>query len=221
MPDLTDIETRIKRQYPEVDLSYQWIWPPTNQKILYFYGEPIDNLKEEDFTVRLFHKFHDALISAAGDRDQVLKIIELIVREWGGIRNNKPATLAAYADHLITGNLKKLFVTSGISSKSKILAAWDPEQYFIYDSRVAIALQKLYSEKYKFHIPNPKIGENRKIQIKRLIGELKQSRGERVDYLGFCEGLRNTGHGSQLEKKLFILGKYIQEQADPRKFSGY
>lgn len=213
MPDFTDFEARIEQQYPGVNLTYCWNWPPTNETILKFYGEPIDNLKEEEFTVKLFQKFHDALRQAAGDRDQVLKIIELIVREWGGIGNHRPATLAAYADHLSNGNLKKLFTVTGIASKSKILAAWDPEKYFIYDSRVAIALQTLYFDKYKFHIPNPRIGENRKEQIKRLLGELKKSSGERVDYSDFCEGLRNTECGSRLEKELFMLGRHIQDQA--------
>ncbi|MBR4664216.1 MAG: hypothetical protein IKO93_10115 [Lentisphaeria bacterium] len=210
-PDFSDIEQRIQHNYPNVDLTYNWKWPPTNQKILDFYGDPIDGLTEEEFTVRLFQKFHDAFQKAAGNKDRIIEIINLIVAEWGGIRNNKPAKIETYANYLISNKLKKLAVTTGIASKSKILAAWDPNQYYIYDSRVAIALQTLYFGKYKFSIPNPKTSENRKAEIKEITGELKQSAGSRVRYCEFCEGLKNKGNGNQLEKKLFMLGGYIEE----------
>lgn len=213
IPDFSDIEQRIKEKYPDVSLAYNWNWPPTNQKILDFYGDPIDGLTEEEFTVRLFQKFHDAFQKAAGNKDRIIEIINLIVAEWGGIRNNKPAKIETYANYLISNKLKKLAVTTCIASKSKILAAWDPNQYYIYDSRVAIALQTLYFKEYKFNIPNPKTGENRKEQIKNLIQELKRSEGTRISYSDFCAGLRNTGNGSEWEKKLFMLGKHIQDQA--------
>lgn len=211
VPDFSDIEQRIQQHYPGLNLTYNWNWPPTDQAILDFYGESTDGLREEKFTEKLFRKFHEALKDAGKNKDRIIEIINLIVFHWGGIRNNQETTIATYANYLITGNLKKLSRITGIASKSKILAAWDPEQYFIYDARVAIALQKLYFDEYKFSIPNPKTGENRKEEIKKLTGKLKESRGDRVNYCEFCEGLKRTGKGNLLEKMLFMLGGHIEK----------
>jgi len=211
VPDFSDIEQRIQKNYPNIDLTYRWNWPPTDQALLNFYGEPIEGLTEEEFSIKLFQKFHEAFQTAKGKNARIIEIINLIVAEWGGIRNNKATTIESYANYLTAGNLKKLSVITGISSKSKILAAWEPDRYFIYDARVAIALQKLYFDEYKFSIPTPKTSENRKAEIKEITGKLKQSRGCRVNYREFCEGLRKTGQGNQLEKKLFMLGGYIEE----------
>ena len=150
IPDFSDIEQRIQDNYPQVDLTYNWNWPPTNQAILNFYGDPIDGLTEEQFTINLFQKFHEAFQNAAGNRDRIIEINNLIVAEWGGIHGNDDNTLNNYAQNLIDGTLTNVTDFAGIASKSKILAAWDPENYFIYDARVAIALQKLYFNEYKF-----------------------------------------------------------------------
>ena len=211
MPDFTDIETRIQQKYPNVDLTYKWNWPPKNQKILEFYGEPINGLTEEEFTVKLFQKFHNALTQAGGNQGRVIEIINLIVYDWGGIHGNDDNTLNNYAQNLINGTLENVTNFTGIASKSKILAAWNPENYFIYDARVAIALQKLYFNEYRFNIPRPQTYSN--TGIRNLIDDLEKSQGEPVDYLGFCRSLRTTGRGSELEKELFMLGKYIQDQA--------
>lgn len=210
VPDFSDIEQRIQKNYPNIDLTYRWNWPPTDQALLNFYGEPIEGLTEEEFSIKLFQKFHNALKKAEKDIDGVVKIINLIVFGWGGIHGNQPGTIRKYANNLITGKLQILETVAGIASKSKILAAWEPDRYFIYDARVAIALQKLYFDEYKFSIPTPKTSENRKAEIKEITGKLKQSRGCRVNYREFCEGLRKTGQGNQLEKKLFMLGGYIE-----------
>ena len=205
IPDFSDIDQRIKDKYPDVNLVYNWNWPPTNQKILDFYGDPIDGLTEEEFTVRLFQKFHDASQNAAGNRDRIIEIINLIVYHWGGIHGNHDETIERYADNLINGNLQEMEMDAGIASKSKILAAWNPEHYYIYDARVAIALQSLYFNIYRFNIPTPQGN------VDAVREELERSQGEKVTYPEFCVGLSNTGIGSEWEKKLFMLGGYIEQ----------
>ncbi|MBQ9336597.1 MAG: hypothetical protein IJS14_04785 [Lentisphaeria bacterium] len=205
VPDFSDIEQRINDKYPNVDLTYNWDYPPTNQAIRNFYGEPIDGLTEEEFTVRLFQKFNEAFQNAAGNKDRIKEIINLIVYHWGGIHGNHEETIERYADNLINGNLQEMETDTGIASKSKILAAWNPNHYYIYDARVAIALQKLYFNIYRFYIPTPQGN------VDAVREELERSQGEAVTYPEFCEGLRNTQNGSQLEKKLFMLGGYIEE----------
>ncbi len=216
-PDFSDIEQRIQHNYPNVDLTYNWKWPPEGQKILCFLMDPMDQLDKAQITEKLFQKFHDALKNAVETQDQsrVKKIIRLIVVNWGGIKGNADSTIDRYAMDLI-GNTLLNDISNGIASKSKILAAWDPDQYYIYDSRVAIALQKLYLDQYKFKIPTPNTGNNKakKKKINETIRKLTRQtadNAEAVDYLNFCAGLRNTGRGSEWEKKLFMLGGYIEQ----------
>ena len=209
MPDFSDIEQRMKKQFPNAELDYHWKWPFRESDVLAFYGEPIGDLTEEEFTERLFAKFNKALTDAVKSRNRkrVLEIIRLIVCKWGGIGGNGDDTLETYANHLLARTPAQLTGMRGIASKSKILAAWDLKGCFIYDARVAIALQTLYFDKYKFEIPTPQGGRN------ELIRKLAASRGVPVDYSGYCAALRATGHGKQLEKKLFMLGKWIREHA--------
>ena len=83
-------------------------------------------------------------------------IIEYYISTWGHINGNNAATMNIYRTQTTNQLLNRGF--NGISSWSKALVIHDPENYFIYDSRVALSinwLQKKYglTNNYKFKIP--------------------------------------------------------------------
>lgn len=63
------------------------------------------------------------------------------VSNWGGVRANRDATLAAYAASSDEELLRRGVV--GVASWSKILVIRKPERYVIYDARVGAALNAL------------------------------------------------------------------------------
>ena len=69
------------------------------------------------------------------------QLARFVIEKWGCIRNS-PRTIHRYAlqtpEVLARDSL-------GISSKSKLLAAIDPENYFVYDSRIYILLNYFLS----------------------------------------------------------------------------
>ena len=60
---------------------------------------------------------------------------------WGGVRANRDATLAAYAASSDEELLRRGVV--GVASWSKILVIRKPERYVIHDARVGAALNAL------------------------------------------------------------------------------
>lgn len=75
------------------------------------------------------------------------------VKDWGGVKGNKQSTLLSYVD-MTNEELLSLGI-KGISTWSKMLCIRNPEEYAIYDTRVAFTLnglQRLYevSDPYLF-----------------------------------------------------------------------
>ena len=70
-----------------------------------------------------------------------IQLARFVIETWGGIRNS-PQTIHRYVlqapEVLCKGS-------SGISSKSKLLAAIDPKNYFVYDSRIYVLLNYFLS----------------------------------------------------------------------------
>jgi hypothetical protein len=76
------------------------------------------------------------------------------VKNWGGVKTNKAETLQYYIDsqyeELLTLHSK------GIASWSKVLSVRNPNQYAIYDARVAVSLnsiQKKFNVNESFLFP--------------------------------------------------------------------
>lgn len=63
-----------------------------------------------------------------------------IVKDWGGIKGNKPKTIQAHIDLIESDDEIPL---KGIASSSKILSIKAPETFAIYDARVAAALNAI------------------------------------------------------------------------------
>ena len=226
MPDFTDIEKlittcRAAHGIPEENLIYDWPLSDRQLERLTQYLEGINDeqIGTEDGTVSLFRNFSQALHRTVetGNVDETVRIIANIL-DWGGIHGNKPKTLLSYARQLhIVGILPEDAINmameefyyskqTGIASWSKILAAWEPESFFIYDANVAVALQIIYAGRFLFYLP-PSESAAVKSYYRDKFNNL--GKGEYVDYRGYCEELRQMENGNRLEKRLFMLGRRL------------
>ena len=229
MPDFADIENLITicrdaHGIPEEKLDYNWSFSPKKKQRIDTYLEGI-NAKEigtEEGTILLFQNFNQALHRTV-KTGKIIKTANVIadILYWGGINGNKREKLESYArqlyiiDTLSDNGLKvamEEFYYSkqdGIASWSKILAAWEPESFFIYDANVAAALQTLYAGRYRFFLP-----PSESKSVKKYYDNTIKKRGEdeQVDYHDYCVALQQTGNGIHLEKRLFMLGRRLTRQ---------
>lgn len=166
-------------------------------------------------------------------------LLHEIISEWGGIHGLKPQTYSRYLD-ILQGlwthkNSETCFQTrksnlsidpacpicassdTHLSSWTKVLAAYAPDEFFIYDSRVAIALCVLYKNENWF-IPAPKGNNNTPSPLQNLRQELMQERNGRrgltahESYKKYLKLLKTVPNGipRHYEKKLFMLGGLLQ-----------
>lgn len=68
-------------------------------------------------------------------------LAEVIVSDWGGVRSNKPETLQRYVLEILNQTLSTTL--QGVASYSKILSIVQPDQFAIYDARVAGCLNAI------------------------------------------------------------------------------
>jgi hypothetical protein len=66
------------------------------------------------------------------------KLADWIVSDWGGIRGNKQQTIDAFVSRIDSGDLPNEL--KGVATYSKIVALVFPEDFCIYDARVAVSL---------------------------------------------------------------------------------
>lgn len=166
---------------------------------------------------RLFQWFHEDLKKALdkkNDKRGLKMCIERIL-SWGGINKNKKN--ANMFDKRFPKMLKQLDMQHGVlttnvidtrlSSWTKVLAAYDPSQFCIYDSRVAIALRFLFRDKNWF-IPDPQ-GKNVKNAANKL-GKGGDPEGSYREYTTLLQKASPDNPG-KYEKKLFMLGGALVE----------
>jgi len=77
----------------------------------------------------------------AGDPTRRAQLERYYIGVWGGVRTNRPETLAAYHRASAEENVARQHV--GIASWSKALCVRDPSQYAIFDARVAASLNAI------------------------------------------------------------------------------
>lgn len=227
MPFFADLDNRIEacrvaHGIPEEDLIYDWSLSKRQIERLspYLTGINIEQIGTEDGTVRLFRNFNLELRRTVetDNINETANVIKAIISHWGGINGNKRERLESYARQLnIIGKLsdrgqevamEEFYYSTqdGIASWSKILAAWEPDTFFIYDANVAVALQTLYIRRYLFFLP-PSEAEAVKTYYRNQFNNLGEA--EYVDYRGYCDELRRLGNGNHLEKRLFMLGRRL------------
>lgn len=96
---------------------------------------------------------------ASDDKERVV-LAQRVIRDWGGISNNKEARVQQF---VAAAHAQKLNVFTNIASYSKLLSFIDPTRYAIYDSRVAIMLNLAALETkpplcYYFPVPPARSG---------------------------------------------------------------
>ena len=137
----------------------------------YFNKYPLDEIYTYNFTVEDVRLFRNDEIKRINnlkngfEKNKLLKIIlsdklsiaedklpyyNWIVKQWGGIKNFEK-TIDDIEDFFMNINNKKLISKyyNSISSYSKIISFTKPDEYFIFDSRVAYVLNWLLLKNYK------------------------------------------------------------------------
>lgn len=124
------------------------------------------NLKNTDsFSQNVSLKEHiNKLIIGEDDEERLKNYYHWIVKEWGGIDRDKERLYNEIISTKECLKNSKILDFENISSKSKVLSFIDIENYIIYDSRVAYALNwillKTKASNKFFPIPN---GRNSKL----------------------------------------------------------
>ena len=166
-----------------------------------------------------FDKWYEEIAEARkqNNKTQVHDVIKAIF-EWGSV--GSADLLEAYVPMILNeADNDSLAKKHGgnLSSWSKVLAAYDQKNFFIYDSRVAIALNLIYQdpninipERFVWFIP-----AGRSILSQVMKQELKE--GKATDsYLRYLALLKGSIPDSEwrkrreIEQKLFMLGGYYE-----------
>lgn len=171
---------------------------------------------DEVSACKLFQWFRDDLKKALDNQNthEIQMCIERIL-SWGGINKTKKSAnmfensfpIFLLELHRRNGNLDRDLIDTRLPSWTKVLAAYDPEQFCIYDSRVAIALRFLFRNDNWF-IPSPQRNDAR--HLANTIGRGSEPIETYRDYLTL---LRNAcpGNPGSYEKKLFMLGGVLTD----------
>lgn len=138
----------ILTNYKYLDEIYTW-----NFKSLPEGLSPITANNPAHKNILLRQALHNELKMCSNSRRCML--IEWYIRDWGGIKSNKKATLEKYSSknppELITQGI------NGIASWSKALSIIDPAKYAIFDARVAFslnAIQEIKKVEFPYFFPN-------------------------------------------------------------------
>ena len=156
-----------------------------------------------------FAGFHRSLSRAVRrhHRNEIRDCVIEIVHDWGGI-SNYPGLADRYPDLLMDldeDNPVDGREVTPISSWSKVLAAYRPELYNIYDTRVAVALRVLIPD---FRCFLPPARGCREALIRHL-GRASQL-SQQDSYARYMELLHETGDALGYERKLFMLGGLLR-----------
>ena len=177
-----------------IDLTYRWK------------GK---NAKDVDV---LFSQWHNELVgvrtaSPKASKGKLASVIDQILK-WGGINRLKAERRDHYVEKIRLGISRGQEIDENtlLSSWTKILAAYEPEEYWIYDSRVAIALKTLVPE-YDWFIPtrrNDSVGSFLRNRYTNALTEAESYE----KYLSLLSGV-DARRRRSCEQKLFMLGGQI------------
>ena len=215
--------------HEQLDLAYSWY-------------DRISGINyTEDGVNDLFSRYNNRIMKAICDLDSLQKIISEIF-DWG-IPNVGEATRACLAtrysallqkihqesneDNRVECVIGRLGKDTPLSSWTKVLAAYDPNRFWIYDARVALALRFL--SKYAalsyngWYMPTPGSAYIEELAKAINDGHLNTRRVKmRSSYQNYLELLQmqepdrgsttsNTNTASHFEKMLFMLGGAIRD----------
>lgn len=159
-------------------------------------------------------------------------LLSWIVRKWGRIPHINDETLMTYVALICKARLSssaaqkardELYKMDRISNKSKCLAFVDPENWFVYDSRVAMALDMIIQNmprKYEWEFILP---EGRSNEAKHFGHKNPAIAG----YSDYCRLIKMVAKKMEfegvnrqcVEMKLFMLGNNLDEFKNRRRFN--
>ena len=170
----------------------------------------------------LFNKWNGD-IAKAREKNNPMQVRDVIkaIFEWGGVGSAE--LLKVYEPKILSNadndSLAKKH-GGNLSSWSKVLAAYDQKNFFIYDSRVAVALNLIYqdqniriNERFVWFIPT-----GRSILSQVMKQELKEKEEKATEsysrYLALLkEAIPDDSEWKkrrEIEQKLFMLGGYYE-----------
>ena len=130
-------------------------------KSIYSYNFPVNNggIFNTDEAIKInslrngFEKnklLKEILCMKLNSNDDLLQYYNWIVKEWGGIRSfgKTIEEINGFINKISTKKLNSIHYNT-ISSYSKIISFLHPDDYFIYDSKVAYVLNWLLLKNYK------------------------------------------------------------------------
>ena len=117
--------------------EYYW---NMNRVVIKLCGDNLDASNSAERTIQLRALMSHKFTTAVSPKERTA-LASFYVQEWGGVRGNRPETLALYAqqtpDQMIADN------RTGVASWSKVLCLHDPARFAILDARVAFSLNAL------------------------------------------------------------------------------
>jgi hypothetical protein len=117
-------------ELPMLEKNYDWKIPEIS-------GFNYSGKRDYQSNVALKKFFQESWANAKNDTER-FDLSLLIVKDWGGVKNNKPATLENFVSEF-SKSLPQLPL-KGVASYSKIFSMADLDSYAIYDARVAACL---------------------------------------------------------------------------------
>ena len=161
----------LKKNIPSLDKNYRWTLP--NNVLKGFTPNENDSLYKQNISLKKFITKE----WKNNNYNSKKTIASWIVKDWGGIRSISEKRLKEYEDRM--KNNHNYTPLKGIASYSKILAAAFPEDYAIYDARVAASLNAI-------QLLNPSEGN---IAFHYLAGR-NNIVGNKIKKIGFTEDQR-------------------------------
>lgn len=174
-------------------------------------------------TIDFRFNLHEILMQAANDVHR-RTCLEVFVKYWGGAAV-KLDTISKYMDSDLICRRLNDNKESLVPTATKALSLWDPKSKFIYDSRVAIALNLLWklcpgtkTERCPYPILKPRLGEGSNRWIELFHGsEYKCVRatdaGKYIDFYDLYLWLilelakcHKQNDPEKIEMSLFVLG---------------
>lgn len=117
-------------ELPMLKKNYDWKIPKIS-------GFNHSGKRDYQSNVALKKFFQESWANAKNDAER-FDLSLAIVKDWGGVKNNKPETLEKYLGEL-SKRTPQLSI-KGVASYSKIFSMADLDNYAIYDARVAACL---------------------------------------------------------------------------------
>tara|TARA_A100001015_G_scaffold265870_1_gene314629 strand:+ start:1733 stop:2470 length:738 start_codon:yes stop_codon:yes gene_type:complete len=120
------------------NLSNNYNWPRKGDFPSIKAISSIDILGKNNYEKNIFLKKNSSKIWSEGSKFEIAK---WAISDWGGIRRNKTKTIEKYIYEIENKNYPCYI--EGVASYSKILSFMKPDEFAIYDARVAISLNAI------------------------------------------------------------------------------